>query len=156
MELHYISYIIAISFFLSIQVSADDKVPVETLPIRQPFFVKPGLRLLEMLSIFREGRCHLALVTDDPITAMKCMEEGKRPSSESSNVIGIVTLEDVIEEILQGDKFYIMFIIIEGRIFIDLYFTILHIHILLYYDIFLFLVILVQDPLHAISFTIIF
>ena len=55
-----------------------------------------------MLAIFREGRCHLALVTEDPISAMRCMAEGKRPSSERCNVIGIVTLEDVIEEILQG------------------------------------------------------
>ena len=84
--------------------SADNKVPVETLPIRQPFFVKPGLRLLEMLSMFREGRCHMALVTHDPIGAMKCMAEGKRPSSEKCSVIGIVTLEDVIEEIIQGDR----------------------------------------------------
>lgn len=83
--------------------SADNKVPVETLPIRQPFFVKPGLRLLEMLSMFREGRCHMALVTHDPIGAMKCMADGKRPSSEKCSVIGIVTLEDVIEEIIQGD-----------------------------------------------------
>ena len=57
-----------------------------------------------MLAIFREGRCHLALVTEDPISAMRCMAEGKRPSSENCNVIGIVTLEDVIEEILQGRK----------------------------------------------------
>ena len=49
------------SKYILLQISADDKVPVETLPIRQPFFVKPGLRLLEMLAMFREGRCHLAL-----------------------------------------------------------------------------------------------
>ena len=84
------------------QISADDKVPVETLPIRQPLFVKPNLRLLEMLSMFREGRCHMALVTEDPISAMRCMSEGRRPSSDRSSIIGIVTLEDVIEEIIQG------------------------------------------------------
>jgi CBS domain containing-hemolysin-like protein len=83
-------------------VSADDKVPVENLPIRIPFFVKPDLGLLEMLAMFREGRCHLALVTEDPTAAMKCMQEGKRPT-ENCMVIGIVTLEDVIEEILQGN-----------------------------------------------------
>ena len=97
------------SFYLFVlQVSADDRVPVETLPIRQPLFVKPGLRLLEMLSMFREGRCHMALVTEDPIEAMRCMAEGRRPSSERSIVIGIVTLEDVIEEIIQGDDCIIL------------------------------------------------
>jgi metal transporter CNNM len=72
--------------------------------MRTPFFVKPDLGLLEMLAIFREGRCHLALVTEDPTAARKCMQEGKRPT-ENCMVIGIVTLEDVIEEILQGNFF---------------------------------------------------
>lgn len=89
------------------QISADDKVPVETLPIRQPLFVKPNLHLLEMLSMFREGRCHMALVTEDPILAMRCMAEGRRPISDRSSIIGIVTLEDVIEEIIQGQCTFI-------------------------------------------------
>jgi len=96
---HIIGYLLIKSLIL---VSADDKVPVENLPIRIPFFVKPDLGLLEMLAMFREGRCHLALVTEDPTAAMKCMQEGKRPT-ENCMVIGIVTLEDVIEEILQGE-----------------------------------------------------
>jgi hypothetical protein len=54
-----------------------------------------------------KGRCHLALVTEDPISALQNMKEGKRPTTDRANVIGIVTLEDVIEEILQGKPYSI-------------------------------------------------
>ena len=80
----------------------DNKLSLESLPIRQPLFVKPSMGLLEMLALFREEKTHIAMVTDDPYSALKCMKEGKRPS-EGAEVIGMITLEDVIEEVIQGE-----------------------------------------------------
>lgn len=58
--------------------------------------------LLDILSLFRTGKAHLGFVSLDPMVALRCMREQKRPPPEAS-VLGIVTLEDVIEKIIQDD-----------------------------------------------------
>ena len=77
---------------------------IEDLALREPLFVKPGLSLLEMLSIFQEGQCHLALVSDDPMLALKFFRSRIRHQGNGI-IIGIVTLEDIIEKVIQGDIF---------------------------------------------------
>jgi metal transporter CNNM len=74
-----------------------------TSVLREPLFVRPSLGLPEMLSLFRKGRCHIAMVSLDPISSLLCMREGRPCEDERTEVLGIVTLEDVIEKILQHD-----------------------------------------------------
>lgn len=70
--------------------------------MREPLFVKPSVGLLEMLGIFQEGQCHLAVVTEDPACAVQHLRAGSAPPSHA-RVLGLVTLEDVLEKVIQGD-----------------------------------------------------
>lgn len=83
-------------------INPNDKVAIESLELREPLVVRPVLGLLEMLNMFREGECHLALVSKDPMKALKSIKDGERPM-ESAAIIGMVTLEDVIEKMIQYD-----------------------------------------------------
>jgi len=51
--------------------------------LRQPYFVRPDKRLLDVLRVFQAGEVHLALVQD-----------------EFGEVAGLLTLEDLLEEIV--------------------------------------------------------
>ena len=83
-------------------INPSKKVKVKQLPLREPLFVRPGLGLLEMLNIFRNGQCHLAIVSSDPMNSLASLRESKEPG-DSVKLVGIVTLEDVLERILMGD-----------------------------------------------------
>ena len=96
---HVMGYILVKALIL---VNAADQLPVESLPMREPLFVRPDASLLEMLSLFRGERTHMAMVTLDPAAAVVTFREGKRPQDKAS-IIGIITMEDVIEQMLQGD-----------------------------------------------------
>jgi hypothetical protein len=75
---------------------------LEDFKLREPLFVKPSVGLLEMLGIFQEGQCHLAVVTDDPSCAVDHLRAGRAPPPYA-RVRGLVTLEDVLEKVIQGD-----------------------------------------------------
>jgi CBS domain containing-hemolysin-like protein len=62
--------------------------------------VKPNVGLLEMMTVFREGHRHLALVSEDPIKARLSFRDEKIPR-DYAKVVGMVTLENVLEKILQ-------------------------------------------------------
>ena len=83
-------------------VNPADAVMIEKLPLRKPLFVRPGLGLLELLRLFQEGRCHLAMVCEDPAAAARSFKAGRR-MSQAAAVMGIVTLEDVLEKLIQTD-----------------------------------------------------
>ena len=66
----------------SLRSSGDEPLLLQDL-VRQPFFVPESKRVDEMLSEFQERRVHLAVVVD-----------------EYGGVAGIVTIEDLLEEIV--------------------------------------------------------
>ena len=72
------------------------------IKLREPLFVKPEVGLLEMLGIFQEGQCHLAIVTEDPTCTVQHLRAGHAPP-HYARVLGLVTLEDVLEKVIQGD-----------------------------------------------------
>lgn len=78
------------------------KVKVNSLFLHQPLIVKPNVGLLEMLTVFREGHRHLALVAPDPIKARLSFRDEKIPK-DYARVVGMVTLENVLEKILQEE-----------------------------------------------------
>lgn len=78
------------------------KVKVNSLFLHQPLVVKPNVGLLEMLTVFREGHRHLALVAPDPIKARLAFRDERIPR-DYARVVGMVTLENVLEKILQEE-----------------------------------------------------
>jgi len=63
----------------------DESTPVSTLTVRRMPQVPESKELFELLSIFQSGKTHMAVV----LSAADC-----------ATVVGVVTLEDVIEELL--------------------------------------------------------
>mmetsp|Transcript_15280 Transcript_15280/g.28758 ORF Transcript_15280/g.28758 Transcript_15280/m.28758 type:complete len:488 (-) Transcript_15280:124-1587(-) len=88
-----------------IVVNPSDKRSVTSLELLEPIVVHPSEDLLEMLNIFQEGKSHLALVSDDPETTLRCIQEKIAPVSEQAKVQGIITLENIIEKIIQEEIF---------------------------------------------------
>jgi len=68
----------------------DDSTPVSSLPIRRMPVVSEKQQLFDLLRVFQGGRAHMAVV----ISAVDCL-----------TVVGVVTLEDVIEELI-GREIY--------------------------------------------------
>eukprot|EP00854_Cymbomonas_tetramitiformis_P008107 gene8107-9633_t len=64
----------------------EDATPVNVLPKRQLISVNTSTEMYGMLRIFKENNSHLALVR-----------------SEAGSIMGIITLEDVLEELLQEE-----------------------------------------------------
>lgn len=85
-----------------IVVDPSENMLVNDTCIREPLFVKPDLGLMEMLGIFQQGQCHIALVSADPILSLDCMRSGSRPTGNAV-ALGLVTMEDVLEKIIQSD-----------------------------------------------------
>ena len=82
-------------------VDPDDKVRLSTFPLRRPLVVGAGQTPLNALNLFQQGQSHIALVSHDPAALLQCMLEQRAPST-SCEPIGIVTLEDVIEAMIQS------------------------------------------------------
>lgn len=56
--------------------------------VREPVFVDAGIEVSKLLQVFSESHAHLALVTE------------KNEGGKEGRLVGIVTLEDVIEELI--------------------------------------------------------
>lgn len=83
---HHVIGVLPIKTILKNAAGSIDPVPVSKLELRAVPSVTADKPLFEMLHLFRTGRSHLAIVLD---------------SSDSVTCIGIITLEDVVEELIQ-------------------------------------------------------
>jgi len=88
-----------------IVVSDRSERPVGTLPLRLPRCVGPDTPLVNMVNMFQTGGHgsrggHLALVCARPAVAEQALLQGNSVP-ESAGLMGIITLEDVLEMLLQ-------------------------------------------------------
>jgi CBS domain containing-hemolysin-like protein len=91
---------------------------IDICNIRIPLFVKPDVKLLDMLTIFQTNHCHLAVITSNPSNMLSSLQHQQHQShhhhrhhhqyhcsrpSNDTKIYGIITLEDVIERLIQHD-----------------------------------------------------
>jgi metal transporter CNNM len=85
-----------------IMVNPADKMPLNTIPLRNPIFVSPSASLMQLLTIFRNGESHLAIITES-YNACEQFAKIKKDLPPDAKILGIVTLEDVLEELIQEE-----------------------------------------------------
>ncbi|CAN0001599.1 unnamed protein product, partial [Hapterophycus canaliculatus] len=83
-----------------IVLNPDDERVINSLVLRIPVVVSPTKSLLELLNTFQTGRSHLALVSASPAITLESLKRGV-PLEGAARPLGIITLEDIIEEIIQ-------------------------------------------------------
>jgi len=88
-----------------IVVDPKDQRIVGTLPLRRPRCVSPSMPLVHLVNLFQTGGDavqggHLALVCVNPRLANESLAAGEA-ISEEAGFMGVITLEDVIEALLQ-------------------------------------------------------
>ena len=88
-----------------IVVDSREARPVSTLPLQIPRCVSPGTPLVVLVNMFQTGGRggkggHLALVCARPAAAEEALATGQSVP-ETAGLMGIITLEDVLEMLLQ-------------------------------------------------------
>ena len=83
-------------------ISPADCRSVSSIPLRVPLCFGLGDSLRDILNSFQEGGSHIALVCSSPSSARSTLQSSS-PLPDSCVVYGIITLEDVIEELLQEE-----------------------------------------------------
>ncbi|XAR71690.1 hypothetical protein NMG60_11018076 [Bertholletia excelsa] len=79
----------------------EDETPIRSLTIRQIPRVQDNLPLYDVLNQFQKGHSHMAVVVkkEDGNTRKEALD----PLPDQEEVIGIITMEDVLEELLQEE-----------------------------------------------------
>lgn len=84
-----------------IVIDSSDNRPISTLPLSIPFCVSPKKNLVDLINMFQTGEIgHLCLVCARPNVGNEALESGKA-LPPSAGLMGVVTLEDVLEMLLQ-------------------------------------------------------
>lgn len=83
-------------------ISAQEKRSLESLPLATPFCVSPDMNMVNLLNLLQAGKGHMAIVCLHPQIAVDALKDGDSIPKEAQ-VIGLVTLEDCLEELIQEE-----------------------------------------------------
>ena len=78
----------------------NERRALRDVPLRAPLVAHPDAGLLETLNAFQAGRSHLALVTRHGARLRRAWREGRDVRPGSVEVLGVITVEDIVEELL--------------------------------------------------------
>lgn len=87
-----------------ISINPEMAVPLASIPLQQPLVVGAGQSLLDVLTVFQMGHSHMALVSEEPEALRVSLERNQSPSA-SAAPIGILSIEDIFEAMLQSEIF---------------------------------------------------
>ncbi|KOS22757.1 Protein MAM3 [Escovopsis weberi] len=79
----------------------EDRIPVRDVPLGAIVETRPETSCLDIINFFQEGKSHMVMVSDSP--------------GSNHGVLGVVTLEDVIEELI-GEE-----IVDESDVYVDVH-----------------------------------
>lgn len=85
-----------------IVVVPEDKMQVSNCDVQPLVLVPPDIGMLDLLNKFQADRTHMALITNDPEVVAKAWAE-KTVIPPDVHMMGIITLEDIIEKLIQED-----------------------------------------------------
>ena len=76
---------------------------VETgVELRSPLVCSPNTLILDLLALFRGGKSHMAFVTHET-EELGIAIRSKKDKPWNVNILGIITIEDILEELLKGE-----------------------------------------------------
>ena len=84
-------------------VNSEEERPLNTIPFLKPHYVDKDMNMVDAVNLLQTGAVgQLGIVCDDVSTAKKFLESDSLISN-SSGIMGIVSLEDCIEELIQEE-----------------------------------------------------
>ena len=98
---HIIGYLLVKKL---ININPDMAVPLMALSLNDPLIVDVNSSLLNVLKLFQSGHSHMALVSKKPDLLLKYYTKKEAPTVDCAP-IGILTLEDIIEAMIQSEIF---------------------------------------------------
>ncbi|ETV94734.1 hypothetical protein H310_11700 [Aphanomyces invadans] len=81
---------------------AEEK-PLKDLILRRPIVISPDHSCYSILNLFQEGRSHFALVTPQKDLVTACWKGNADIDPAVVDMLGIVTIEDVLEELIMEE-----------------------------------------------------
>ncbi|CAK4678189.1 hypothetical protein LEN26_013861 [Aphanomyces euteiches] len=80
-----------------------DARPIKELMLKKPIVVSSDCSCYAMLNEFQKGRSHLALITPNVEYVQNCWLAGLDLDPDVAEFDGIITIEDVVEELIQEE-----------------------------------------------------
>lgn len=81
------------------------KMLIETgVELRPPLVCSPNTLILDLLALFRGGKSHMAFVTQET-EELGIAIRSKKDKPWNVNILGIITIEDILEELLKQEIF---------------------------------------------------